>query len=1121
MTRRRTILLLGTCVALVLLLAAAPSALAASSWWHVTTGWRPSRATPEKRGQVVVTVSNLGDAAASGESVPIVIADELPAGVEAKSIKGFAGERGGVGSRGPVDCVLASLTCTFSGTLPPYRAIEVVINVVVREPGVPVVSTSEATVTGGGARAASGKQRMEVGGESLHFGLEDYELEPEEEGGGASQQAGAHPFQLTTTLTLDQAGQPSESEAEELPHPVQLPKDVRLKWPPGLIGNPTAVPRCPLGEFLSSFAEDTEGVSACPAQTVVGVARVLVNAATSGLVDPVVPLFNLEPAPGEPARFGFRVLTTPVVIDASVRTGGDYGVTVSSSNIAQTVGFISSEVTVWGVPDDPRHDNSRGYGCLAESLEISHKLPCDPPEGERPRPFLSSSTACDGALGTTAEVDSWEHPGSFEAPLSGALPALDGCNRLQFHPSIVLTPEQTSAGTPTGLTADVHVPQEQSEDPNGLTGAEPRDLTVTLPEGLAVNPASGEGLQACSEGLAGYTGSHELESEPGPPVATFTPTLPSASELEPGQNFCPNASKVGTAKIKTPLLPNPIEGGVYVATQNENPFGSLLAIYVLAEDPVSGVTVKLTGQVHLSETGQIVTTFENTPQAPFEDAELHFFGGERASLATPAHCGDYEATASFTSWSSAEPVGSSSTFALSSGPNGAPCPGASLPFSPSFTGGTTTITAGSFTSLTTAIGREDDQQDLQSVQIRTPNGLSGLLTGVELCPEAQANAGTCGPESLIGETTVAAGVGSEPVTVKGGKIYLTEHYAGAPFGLSLVEPVKAGPFDLEHDTSNPAQDPACDCFVTRARVEVDPRTSELTVTTDTSGAHAIPRVIDGVPIEIKRVSATINRPHFTFNPTSCDPLSIAGTLTGFEGADQPLSTPFQLTNCAALKFAPKFTLSTAGHGSKANGTSLVAKMSFPKNAIGSEAWLGEVKLDLPKQLPARNSTLQQACLAGTFETDRPACPKASIIGHATVHTPVLPVPLEGPVYFVSYGAAKFPEAVFVLEGYGITVEQHSETFIDKKTGITSATFRTIPDVPIESLEVVVPQGPFSELGVFLPEKDHYDLCGHKLTAPTLLKAANGLVIHQNTNVTVTGCPKPHPKHSAKKKHKKS
>ena len=123
-----------------------------------------------------------------------------------------------------------------------------------------------------------------------------------------------------------------------------------------------------------------------------------------------------------------------------------------------------------------------------------------------------------------------------------------------------------------------------------------------------------------------------------------------------------------------------------------------------------------------------------------------------------------------------------------------------------------------------------------------------------------------------------------------------------------------------------------------------------------------------------------------------------------------------------------------------------------------------------------------------------------------MHTPVLPVPLTGPVYFVSYGGAKFPEAVMVLQGDGVTVDLHGETFISN-AGITSATFRNTPDVPFESIEVNIPTGPFSEFGTDLPAKDNYNLCGQKLVMPTLFKAQNGLEIHQHTPITVTACPK--------------
>ncbi len=605
----------------------------------------------------------------------------------------------------------------------------------------------------------------------------------------------------------------------------------------------------------------------------------------------------MVPAVGEPARFGFSDGGIPVFLDTAVRTGNDYGVTVSSNNITQTATFLSAQVAIWGWPGDPRHDVSRGE-CLGELREAC-------PKDTIGAPFLSLPTSCGKGstepFEATLEGDSWFGPGkpsqqaerkkyTLHDPLDPSI-ALDGCNQLAFEPSIKVTPDVTSGSGPTGLNVDVHVPQEEVLTPNGNAESTVRYITVALPEGVAINPAGGDGLQACSEGLVGFTGVAEVD--PGLSTETFTPALP--NPFQQGVNFCPNASKIGEVTIHTPLLPNPLKGFVYLATQNENPFGSLVAIYIVAEDPVSGVLVKLPGEVRLSATGQIVTYIKNSPQQPFEDAELHFFGGERAPLTTPAHCGSYETTASFVPWSGNKAVSSSSTFSITSGPNGSPCPGASLPFGPSLTGGTINNNGGAFSALSTTIGREDGQQDMSSVTLHMPPGLSGLLSGVELCPEAQANAGTCGSNSLIGETTVSAGVGSDPVSVTGGKVYITGQYHGAPFGLSIVNPVKAGPFDLEHDTANPAQNPACDCVVVRAKIEVNPSTAALTVTTNNEDeGYAIPHLIDGIPVQIKKVNVLINRPGFTFNPTSCDPMKITGSIQSDEGASSPVEVPFQV-----------------------------------------------------------------------------------------------------------------------------------------------------------------------------------------------------------------------------------
>jgi hypothetical protein len=1105
-------------------------------------------------GTLVVTVENVGDELASATSSPVIIRDRLPTGLRATGAVAITPSGTEAGS---VPCSLESsdsrVTCTFSGAeselsgfarplggLLPYSDIEVRIPVEVQsgaaicEPGAATCEENQVSVTGGGAPALTVARPATISPEASRPGVEDFSLVPEALGGALDSQAGSHPFQTAFDLQFNQDAEAGdEREGRPVVRPVAMAKDVRVKLPPGLVGNPTAIPQCTMAQFLST----TISGDRCAADAAVGVATVAFYVPGVGAVGYVVtsaPVFNVEPQVGEPARFGFflRLADFGVLIDPSLRTGGDYGITSVTSNIAQTAASVSANVTLWGVPGSPSHNAQRGWSCLAESggfptrflLERYGAL-CTEPEAGHPAPFLSLPTSCPVGAGgapvpmvSSVEVDSWEAPGVFESLPSEPLPALDGCNRLQFGPELRVTPDSQEASRPSGLDVDVHVPQEGQLDAEGLAQSNIKNIQVTLPAGVSLNAAAADGLEACSEHLAGFEGFKEFATEPGMSISTFTPYLPGSVDalaagesesLEPGVNFCPDASTVATVKIKTPLLSNPIEGAAYLASpQNfhvfpqENPFETHLAMYIVAEDPVSGVLVKLPGKVEVGGApgveglapGQIRGTFES-PQAPFEDAEIHFFGGERAPLSTPDHCGTYTTQAVYTPWDGGPQVDSSSSFEVTSGPGGGPCPGSTLPFKPELHAGASNVNAGGLTPLSTTVSRGDGQQQIGSVALHYPNGLSGLIKGVKLCGEAEANAGTCGGESLIGESIVSVGVGGDPFTVTGGKAYLTGPYEGAPYGLSIVNPAKAGPFDLQEGRP----------VVVRAKVEVNGATAALSVVTDASGSpFGIPTIIEGFPLEVQHVNVLVNRPGFTFNPANCNKLQITGTIQSAEGAVSEVSEPFQVANCSSLKYTPQFTVATAGHASKADGASLVFKISYPAGAMGSQAWFNEAKFDIPHELPARNSTLQQACLAATFEHDRPACPKGSIIGHAIVHTEILPVPLEGPVYFVSYGNVKFPDAVLVLSGYGVTIEMHGNTFIDNKTGVTSATFHTIPEVPFESIEVDVPQGPFSEFGSNLPHQS-YDFCGQKLEMPTLFKASNGLEIHQDTPVDVTGC----------------
>jgi hypothetical protein len=1061
-------------------------------------------------GEIYLTAENVGNAPADGASSPIRIVDTLPHGLRVAGIGGTKPAEA-VNRRAPLSCSQAPQpTCTLAETAGSYGQLEVRIGVVV-EPGASTGELNEASISGGGAPSASVKRPITVSDAPTPFGVEAYELTAEEERGVPATQAGVHPFQVTTTIafnqTADQA-QLHEFGKELLPEveSIALTKDLNFKWPPGLIGNPSPIAQCTTTQF-HSFSKD-ENENDCPWQSVVGVSSVTVDQKGYGEFIFVVPLFNLVPRVGEPARFGFTIpiAGASVYIDTSVRTGSDYGIAVSVDNITQTASFVSSEVTVWGVPGDPRHNGQRGWGCLYDNVGLGGlpHTPCadSASDEQHPPPFLQMPTSCTGPLSTSVENDSWAEPrpdGEQQSFPGDPLPALDGCNRAPFSPSLVVTPDGTAGSTPTGLTVDVHNPQEQSLSAAGLVEPDVKDITVALPAGVTIDPAGADGLGACSEALVGFTGFTELS--PGAQTAAFTDRLPgsnaSQEPFQQGVNFCSDAAKIGTVTIRTPLLPNALSGTVYLATQDTNPFGSLVAMYVVAEDPVSGVLVKLAGQVQLTESGQIVATFANNPQLPFEDAELHFFGGDRAPLASPSRCGTYTTTASFTPWTGTEAAHPSSSFDITSGPDGSPCPGAALPFSPSLTAGTTSIQAGGFSPFTMTMGREDGQQNLKSIQLKMPLGMSGTLSNVKLCGEAQANAGTCGPESQIGETIVSVGLGGDPFTVTGGKVYITGPYEGAPFGLSIVNPAKAGPFDLGK-------------VVVRAKIDVDEETAALTITTDSEGPYKIPTIIDGIPLEIKHVNVDIDRPGFTFNATNCSPLAITGTLGSAEGSSQALSVPYQVTNCAVLAFKPKLTATTSGKTSRANGASLTVKLGYPAGPY--DANISRVKVELPKKLPSRLTTLQKACTAAVFDANPANCPAASVIGHATATTPVLPVPLTGPAIFVSHGNESFPSLIIVLQGYGVTVHLVGSTFISKQ-GITSSTFKTVPDVPVGTFELTLPEGPYSALAA------NGSLCGANLKMPTEFVGQNGALLKTTTKIAATGCPKAK-KAAHKKAHKR-
>ena len=987
------------------------------------------------------------------------------------------------------------------------------------------------------------------------FGIKTFDVSFFNEDGTPDIQAGSHPYKMITTIGLNTAAIQRERTADSryAKLPDETVRDIITDLPPGLVGDPNATPvKCTLTELEPKISENGGG-GHCPPDSQVGILEVIFAEDAYG--EPInEPVYNMVPPPGVAVQIGGDLVIPAVYINAGIHAGGNYPVEAGSLDISGVEPVLITRLTIFGLVGQVV------YGEQKNKVIDSRK------------PFLTLPTGCTGPLKSTVRADSYLHPNSYvEASTvthnaAGEPLALTGCAKLEFPPTITVSPDTTDASTSSGLTVGVHVSQKAAFNPEGLAESALRDTTVTLPEGVALNPAGADGLEACSEQLAGFEIGHGLNGsgfeefnpdfEPGVKTATFTPTMP--DPLLPGANFCPNGSKIGTVQIKTPLLPNPLEGTVYLAAQNANPFGSLVSLYMIAEDPVSGTIIKLTGEVKLSDTGQIVTTFKNTPDLPFEDLELHFFGGERAPLTTPSRCGTYTTQASFTPWDGNPPVETSSSFQIEHGPGGGPCPGASLPFNPSLTGGATNIQAGSFSPFTLTMTRKDGEQNMQSVEAHLPPGLSGILSNIELCPEPQANEGKCPPNSLIGETTVSVGVGGAPYTVSGGKFYLTGPYNGsgactvgqsgcAPFGITFEVPAKAGPFDLKRNSANPAGENACDCVLVRGKIEINPLTAALTVTSNPPGTpDAIPTSIEGIPLEIQHVNAITTRGNFQFNPTNCSKMEVTGTIHSSEGGLDTIGVPFQVTNCAALKFEPKLSVSTSGKTSKAKGASLTAKVTYPNVPQGTDADIAKVKVDLPKQLPSRLTTLQKACTAKQFEADPTGCPSESKIGYAVVHTPILPVPLVGPAIFVSHGGEAFPSLTMVLQGDGVTIELVGTTFISK-AGITSTTFKTVPDQPFSSFELTLPEGKYSALAangnlcsatktVTVKKKVTVRIKGRKHTVtrrvketlpaslqmPTEFVAQNGAVIHQSTAISVTGCPKAvtHVKKAKAKKGKK-
>jgi hypothetical protein len=847
----------------------------------------------------------------------------------------------------------------------------------------------------------------------------------------SSTQAGAH-ADLTTEFRLN-----TTASGE----PIGALKDLRVQLPSGFIGNPQAVPKCTLLEF--------ESWNCKPSAQVGGLKLSLYE---SGPVESLpIPVYNVTPSRGHVATFAVSLLLAKIMFQVDISRDGSYELTTAAHDLTTLLPVVGSALTLWGVPDSPIHDHERD----PNELTPPHPIYGEPnaegePEiigyeptlaGVAPAPFLTNPTDCTVSAQTgTLSVESWESPGE-PVTQAATLPPPTGCEALQISPRISVRPDTTQRDTPAGY--DINLSYPLSEEPGGLGTPSLRQLTLTLPPGTTLSPGVANGLVGCSD-------------------AQFT------------AEQCPQASKIGTVTVSTPFLSDQLTGSVYLGS----PSGS--ATYrMFVSASADTVVIHMSGVVTPDPvSGQLTVSFRETPPLPFTDLDMKLFGGPGAVLSNPVNCGPASTTAQLLSYGG-QTASAAATFAVDADGAGGACSD-TLPFSPSVSAGTISSLAGAFSPLSLTVSREDGQRELSSISAQLPPGLLGMLAGVPQCADAQVASDSCPQASRIGSTTIVAGAGSEPLSL-GGSVYLTGPYGGAPFGLAIVVPAVAGPFNLG-------------TIVVRAQVRVDPVTLQLQIVSD-----PLPQILDGIPLRLRVVNLTVDRPGFIVTPTDCIPQQILTSVGSVAGVGASVTDPFQTVGCSGLRFAPKLTVSSEAKASRRGaGASLEVKLANPGSG---QANIRSMVVELPSRLRPRLSTVQQACLASTFAQDPSRCPVASVVGTVTIGTPILSSPLTGMVYLIFRGGNAYPELAMVPHGQGVTVRLTGELRISP-SNVISAAFRALPDVPINSFDLRLPRGPHSMLGAT------EGLCSKKLGVPATLTGQNGAQFKSTPMIAVSGCPKP-------------
>jgi hypothetical protein len=970
-------------------------------------------------GKIAVMPANVGSLPSSG--LVEMTLGPLPKGVvtsgQATGQEGVWDCPGGAGE--------SLVVCTSEAAMPALNVvngIEVPIEV---RPEAEARSVVPVTISGGGAGAAAYQMPIVVSSEQASFGVQAFWAGAFDSEGVLSTQAAGHPanaaayFLLNTVRSLH--GQII---------PAGDPKNVRVDLPPGFIGNPMITPRCPQSQ-LSNVSGPL-----CTPEMSVGTFNPILSEISAANPPLAKRLYNDVPASGYAAEFTSVIGSPEVSVFASVRSKEDFGVSVAGLNISTYDKIYGAYTGLEGIP-----------------------------AGAGGRAFLTNASACseNARQAPTASLSGESWQGISFLPVTQTLPAVSKCNLLEFTPSLTVRPTTTQGSSGTGATARLQIPQASLLDPSKLAQPDLKKAVVSLPAGMTLNPSSANGLEACSEVQMGYLGEGKL---------------PNPDNFDENAPNCPDGSKLGTVEVTTPLLEDDLQGTIYLAEQEKNPFGSLIGLYLAIESPRFGLQIKLAGKVELDpDTGQLTATFDNNPQVPFAELKLNFRGGgPRSELATPEVCGHYSTTGSLEPWSAPD-SGPAEKIQEAGFDVGSNCASSAdkRPFAPSFEAGTTGTQAGAYSPLVVKVGRKDGEQELKTLDFTLPKGLLAKLAGIPYCPEsaiqeaehrsgkAEQASASCPAASRIGSVDTAAGVGSEPFHV-GGSVYLAGPYKGAPLSSVVVSPAVAGPFDLGD-------------VVVRAPLYVNPETAEVTAKSD-----PIPTILKGIPLKVRSVAINLDRPSFALNPTSCNVMMATASIGGSSGGTAKPSNRFQVGGCKQLKFKPNLKISLKGATKRTGLPALKAVVTYPKK--GAYANIQRAQVNLPHSEFLEQNNLNKTCTKPILLEGK--CSKTSIYGRAKAWSPLLDKPLEGPVYLVGGYGYKLPALVADLNGQ-IRVLLVGKVDSGPNRGIR-ATFEMVPDAPVSRFVLEMKGG--KKYGLLINSEG---LCGNQQRANSLFRAQNGLV----------------------------